>query len=314
MPYDSIIDRDGAEALIPEQVVNQIFKESSEQSTFMRLARRLPNMARSQLRLPVLSALPTAYWVNPSDTGLKQTSSAEWENKFINAEELAVILPIPERVIEDADYDIEAEVTPLISEAIGKAVDEAAMFGTNAPASFPTDLVAAAVAAGQSVTLGTGADLYEDLLGENGVISLLEADGYIATGHVAAMSMRGKLRGVRSSEGELIFQSSMQGSGNYQLDGAPILFPRNGAFDSSKALLIAGQWDKLVYSVRSDIRTKLLDQAVIQGPDGSIIYNLAQQDMVALRVTFVMGWQVPNPVNRLNANSATRYPISILKA
>jgi hypothetical protein len=37
-----------------------------------------------------------------------------------------------------------------------------------------------------------------------------------------------------------------------------------------------------------------------------------QQDMVALRATLRIGWQVPNPINRLNEVEATRYPFAAL--
>ena len=42
---------------------------------------------------------------------------------------------------------------------------------------------------------------------------------------------------------------------------------------------------QLVYSIRQDITVKILDQGVIQDPETKdIVYNLAQQDMIALRV------------------------------
>jgi hypothetical protein len=44
----------------------------------------------------------------------------------------------------------------------------------------------------------------------------------------------------------------------------------------------------------------------------AIIHNLAQDDMVALRVTFRMGWQLPNPLNRVQAVEADRYPFAAL--
>lgn len=35
--------------------------------------------------------------------------------------------------------------------------------------------------------------------------------------------------------------------------------------------------------------------------------------MVALRVFFRAGWQIANPVNRVNSNNETRYPFAVLK-
>jgi HK97 family phage major capsid protein len=309
--YNELIDRSGAEALIPEDASRDIIQGLPQYSSIMQLATKAPNMPRNQRRIPVLSALPTAYFVN-GDTGLKQTTKMMWANKFLDAEELAVIVPIPEAVLDDADYDIWAEVKPRIMEAFGVAFDRAVLFGENAPASWPQDLLTAASNAGNVVTLGTGADLYEDLLGENGVISLVEKDGYMATGHIAGLSMRGKLRSLRDSNGQPLFVSSIQGSTQYLLDGAPIYFPLNGSIDESKALLFTGDFKQIIYAIRQDITYKILDQAVIQDASGNIIYNLAQQDMVALRAVMRIAWQVPNPINRVNS-SDSRYPIAVLK-
>ncbi|NLV74050.1 MAG: hypothetical protein GXY52_05140, partial [Chloroflexi bacterium] len=40
-------------------------------------------------------ALPTAYFVD-GETGLKQTTKVEWANVMLSAEELAVIVPVPQ--------------------------------------------------------------------------------------------------------------------------------------------------------------------------------------------------------------------------
>lgn len=269
-------------------------------------------MPRNQRRIPVLSTLPVAYFVN-GDTGLKQTSKQAWENKFFDAEELAVIIPIPEAVLDDVDYDIWGEVKPRIMEAMGIAFDQAVYFGTNAPASWPLNILAAATAAGKVVTLGTGVDLYDDLLGEDGAISLVEKTGYMAKGHVAAMSMRGKYRGLRDADGQPLFKNGMQGQTQYVLDGAPIMFPENGAMDPTQALQFSGDFSQIVYAMRQDLTYKILTEAVIQDNTGAIIYNLAQQDMVALRAVMRLAWQVPNPINRLEPDKTKRYPIAVLK-
>lgn len=311
MPFNSVITRGDAEALIPVEVSNEIVQAVPQTSAVMRLGRRLPNMSGKQKRLPVMSALAMAYFVS-GDTGLKQTSKAAWENRFIDAEELAVIVPIPESVLEDAQYDIWAEIKPTIVEAFGQAFDQAVLFGTNKPGTWPTALLAGAVAAGHGVTLGANGDLYADLLGEVGALSKVEQDGYSVTGHVAALTMRSRLRGLRDTTGQPIFVRTMQASTAYDLDGAPIEFPTNGCMDAAQALMFSGDWKQLVYAIRQDITYKILDQAVIQDSSGAIVYNLAQQDMVALRAVMRLGWQLPNPINRVNENSATRYPFSVL--
>lgn len=309
--YNKSIDRSGAQALMPEDVSKEIIQGVAQYSSVMTLGTRAPNMPRKQRRVPVLSTLPMAYFVN-GDTGLKQTTEQAWENKYFEAEELAVIVPIPEAVLDDADYDIWGEIKPRIMEAFGVVFDQAVFFGINAPASWPKDIVSAATDAGNVVTVGTGVDLYDDLLGENGVISLVEQDGFMARGHVAHMSMRGKYRGLRDANGQPLFKTSMQSSTQYELDGAPVYFPENGSMLADQALQISGDFRQLVYAMRQDMTYKILDQAVIQDSTGKIVYNLAQQDMVALRAVMRIAWQVPNPINRLNTDKDTRYPFAVL--
>jgi HK97 family phage major capsid protein len=276
-----------------------------------------------------MSALATAYFVS-GDTGLKQTTELNWENKYVHAEELAAIVPIPEAVLDDSAYDIWGEVKPSLEEAFGVAIVGAVLYGTNIPANWTTDLgsagiLAGATAATQTVDLSVqeaaGDDLYDVLLGENGVIALIEADGFMHTGHLSHTTMRGKLRGLRekvwdgvaaSPIGPPIFTRSMQDASRYELDGSPIYFPTDGSIDGTASLLVTGDWNQLVYSMRQDISYKILDQAVIQDAAGNIIYNLAQQDMVALRAVMRLGFALPNPIKRMNTNAATRYPFAVL--
>lgn len=107
----AIVDRQAAEALIQEQLINTIQQDAPKQSVFMGLARKLPNMTSKQTRMPVLDMLPMAYWVN-GDNGFKQTSEQAWDNVYLTAEELAVIVPIPEAVVDDASFDILGEIQP----------------------------------------------------------------------------------------------------------------------------------------------------------------------------------------------------------
>ena len=90
MPVN-ITNRQDAEALIREQVVSTIFQDAPKQSVFMGMARKLPNMTSKQTRIRVLDFLPTAYWVN-GDTGMKQTTRQAWDNVYLTAGELAVIV------------------------------------------------------------------------------------------------------------------------------------------------------------------------------------------------------------------------------
>jgi HK97 family phage major capsid protein len=314
MPYNNVMSRTDVGALIPEEVSNDFLNNyAPAQSAVMQLFRRVP-VGRAQVRFPVLSALPIAYWVT-GDTGLKQTTEVNWANKFLNIEEVAVIMPVPEAVMQDVDQNIWDTSMPLLTEAFGRVVDTAVFFGTNAPASFPTNVLTAAAAAGNSVTEGTVAASGGFFGDVDNAIALIEADGFEPTGYVAATSAKAAFRKARTTTGERLDEGRLSGDLR-QLDGSPIVYPMRGLFPTGAGTgvrLFAGDWTQFVLGVRQDISMKILDQAVIQDNTGAIVYNLAQQDMQAIRLTFRLGWQVSNVINQDQPVDANRYPVAALR-
>lgn len=313
----NVIDRNSLSGLIPEETAREIMQGAIAESAVLRMGRRLPNMGSKVLSMNVLDALPTAYFVNGEVTGdaashdaFKQTTKMQWTNKKIYAEEIAVIVPIPEAVLDDANYDIWAEVQPRLREAFGKKIDAAILFSTDKPTTWREGIVPSATAAGNAVA--ATADVYADIMGENGLIAKVEEDGYIPNGVMGAVKLRAKLRNVRDDNGGLIFKTDMQGATRYALDGMDTYFPNNGAFDPTQALAIVGDFDQLVYSIRQDISFKIFTEGVIQNPaTGAIEYNLMQNDMVALRAVMRLGWEVANPVNAFNADNENAFPFAV---
>jgi hypothetical protein len=55
-------------------------------------------------------------------------------------------------------------------------------------------------------------------------------------------------------------------------------------------------------------------EGIIQDAGGNIVYNLMQQRMAAIMVVMRLGFALPNPINRVNTDSATRYPFAYLEA
>ena len=311
MPANSIINRTDLSGLIPEPVTREIIQGVTEGSAVLRMGRKLPNMTSKTQTMNVLDMLPMAYWVD-GDTGYKQTTKMAWDKKKIYAEELAVIVPIPEAVLDDSDYDIWGEVKPRLVDAMGQKIDDAILFGVNKPQTWRADILTTATSAGNVVTVG--ADLYQDILGENGVFAKVEADGFDVSGIMAAVGMKAKLRGLVDTTKQPIFKNigGMQNESRYVLEGAPMDFPKNGAFDPTKALMIAGDFNQLVYSIRQDVTYKILTEATIVDPETKeVIYSLAQQDMVALRAVMRLGWEIPNPINYMQQTEANRCPFAV---
>lgn len=310
------IDRSALSGLIPEPVTREIMQGAIAESAVLRMGRRLANMSSKTQTINVLDALPSAYFVNgeATDSGAgdawKQTTKMAWDKKKIYAEEIAVIVPIPEAVLDDSDYDIWGEVRPRLTEAFGKVIDAAILFGTNKPSTWRNGVVPSAIAAGNGVPVGTS--VFDDIMGENGLIAKVELDGFNPNGVMSAIQMRGKLRGLKDTTGQPIFKSDMQGATRYGLDGMDMYFPMNGAFDPTQAQMIVGDWSQLVYAIRQDMTFKIFTEGVIQDPTTkAITYNLMQNDMVALRAVMRLGWEIANPINAYNADITNPFPFSV---
>jgi HK97 family phage major capsid protein len=315
VPYNNIVSRTDASALIPEEVASEVIDRATGESAVLELFRRVP-VGRAQVRMPILSALPIAYWVN-GDTGIKQTTEVNWTNKFLNIEEIATIMPVPDNVVDDAEQDIWDEATPYLVEALGRTLDAAVFFGTDAPASFPTNIRAAATAAGNEVTesaAATAGGFFGDL---DALIGAVEGDGYDVNGFVAARSARARFRTARNADGDRLDRDRIMGN-LAELDGARIVYPMRGQFPSGGAAgtnvrMFAGDWTQFVVGVRKDVTMDVFREGVIQDNTGAIVYNLMQQDMTAIRVTFRVGWQVANPINFDQQVEANRYPAAVLE-
>lgn len=307
----NLISRSDLSGLIPEPVSREIIQGVAQGSAVLAMGRRLPNMTSKTQTLNVLDSLPIAYFVN-GDTGAKKTTKQAWDKKVITAEEIAVIVPIPEAALADANYDIWAEVKPRLVEAFGKVIDAAVLFGTNKPTSWRDGLVPSAIDAGNYVVYdSTTPTIFQDIMGEDGLIAKVEESGFLPTAVMAAVQMRAKLRGLEDSVGRPIFRSDLQGSTQYALDGMPLSFPMNGAFDPTEALMVVGDFSELTYAIRQDMTYKLCTEGIIQNTDGSIAYNLLQQDMVALRAVMRLGWEIPNPINAFNSELESYFPFSV---
>lgn len=321
----------GVSPLIPEDVAKEIVKGATEKSAALSMFKHR-SMITAQQRMPVLATKPTAYFVS-GETGLKQTTTQQWKNKFLDAEEIAVIVPIPEKVLDDArsggGYDLWAEMRPELEEAIAVCLDEAIFFGINKPSSWPTDIGSRAVTVGNVVVQGAGVDLADDL---NSVMGAVEADGFDVNGWWIKNTLKASIRGLRTADREFVFMANMPGLENTvykgSIFGEKAVASKSGVFEdastlasgnTAKIVAIAGDWSQGLIGIRQDLTWKMLDQAVLMDGNGVVTYNLAQQDMVAMRVVARYAWQVPNPINRLNTAEGTtptsgdRFPFAVLR-
>lgn len=299
----ALISHSDVEPLIPEGEVKEIFKAVEAKSLALSLLTKLPNMSSNRTRIKVSDTLPVVYW-QAQPTSFKKTTSQAWKNKYIYAEELAVIVPIAEADVDDAEFDIWGEVRPKLVEAIANRIDKAIFFGTgeDKPDNFPEGIFYQAFAKGFVREKGNSETIYNAI---SETMGLVEESGYGVNGLLSGPGIKKVFRGMTDTTGQLI-------TGD-EISALPRAIIENGAWNPNKAVAIVGDFKQAVYAIRQDVTYKLLTEGVIQDPsDNSIIYNLGQQDMVALRVTFRMGWQLPNPVNRLAENEEARLPFAVV--
>lgn len=294
--------------LVPEPLAEDIIQELPTQSAVLSMARKVPMSTRTQ-RLPVLDVLPMAYWVS-GDSGLKQTAMMAWKNVSLIVEELAAIVPIPDAYLSDTNIPLWDEVRPRMVEAIAKAVDGAALFGTNKPSTWPAAIVPAAIAAGNVIPANNN-DLPSSIADLAERVSL---DGYTnIDGWLIRPGFKWRLLRVRASgSGEPIYVPDLQNSKGGSLYGYPLEEVRNGAWDPTVADLLLGDWSMAVVGTRQDITFKMFDQGVINDDSGAVIWNSMQQDGQAMRVVMRMAFATANPVTTLNSTSGTRYPFGVL--
>jgi HK97 family phage major capsid protein len=303
--YDNIISRTDAGALLPAEAASEVIKAATAESAALTLCRRA-QLSTKVYSQPVLAALPVAYWVS-GDTGLKQTTEAAWQGVDLTAEEIACIVPIPEAVLDDSSFDVWGELRDPLAEAVAQVLDAAVFGGINKPASWPQAIVPAALAAGNGVELGTSTPAQGGVVGDiDSAFDVVEADGHTVTGIAAVAAMKGLLRKARDPNGQRLVDPASP-----TLEGVPLSYLLPGTVPATTRAIV-GDFSLAIVGVRQDIAYKVLDQAVLSDDTGKVIFNLAQQDMVALRVTARYAYATANPATR-TAAVAPSYPFAVLQ-
>lgn len=303
--YNGVIARENVP--VSEQVINQILQDAPKDSVAMTRFRRVP-MSKNKTRQPVLSSLPMAYWVN-GDTGLKQTTTMGWKNVYMTAEELAVLVPVPNALVDDSDIPLWSEIQPRISESIGVQIDKATLFGVDKPSTWPADVVSAATAAGNVVVEGTGKDFGVDVTKLAGMVV---KEGFAIDGFASEPGLNWELIGLRDANGQPVYHTPITEGQPSTLYGYGLNEVLNGAWDSTKAKLIGADWSSFALGIRQDLTFDLFDQMIINDDNGKVIFNSAQQDSKVLRAVIRVGFAVANPLTRLQGDEAKRYPAGVI--
>lgn len=304
-----MVNSTNVEALLATQNSTEIVQAAARTSIALSGFTR-EVMSTKKTRTPLVSILPTAGWESGelgSDSRKKTVSDWGVEPKYLVAQPLATIIPIPEEVLEDSTFDIWGAIKPGLATVFGKLIDQAVLFGVNKPAAWTDDaIVPAAIKAGNVVD--SGRDLADRI---NQAFAYVEEDGYDVSGVAGKRSLRSALRGMRDDNGAPIFTSEVATNPGTiaSVFNAPFYPVSNGAWDAEQAECLVGDFSTVHIGVRQDMAFKVLDQATLVA--GGKTIHLGQEDAVALRVTFRVAYAVFDPAN---PESADGYPFAIVKA
>lgn len=272
------ISRTDIESLIQEEYSKILLNSATSSSTALSAFETVSMGAKVQ-NMPALATRPTAKFVGSTGVDRKKpTTKFTFENKTLNAEEIAAIIVLNEEDLEDANDDLLARAAALGGEAIGRTLDQAVLFGTDKPTAWASPaLLASATAAGLVYQVGAGAD---DLVG-----SIFQAAGGVDNsganpdGFLARKGFKYRLANLRDTTNAPIYIPSLSTAPGAvdSVAGLDAYWNSNGAWDRDSALGFVVDTKSVLIGVRTDISVKFLDQATVDG------VNLAENDQVALR-------------------------------
>lgn len=324
--YTSKVTRSAFNEL-PVDVQRDVIQSVVEESAVLRLAQR-KLMPSHSITMPALATFPDAYWLNGAtraaeDVKEKQTTTMTWSGVDLTAAEIAVMVPISDALVQDELFNILGELKPRIAESIGVAIDNAALWGDNKPTLWSgganVGIYDLAVTAGNVVTPATTVegDSTPDLGQQFGYAAqLLAEDGFDPSGFAVRAGLKWRLRNLRDSVGQQIYQGATTGFAGPQpaaLFGEELYEVKNGAWDNARAVGILGDWSNAMVGIRQEMTFSIHRDGVIHDPaTGLVTYNAVEQDGFILRCAMRVAFATTNPVTRLNTNSSTRSPWAVV--
>jgi HK97 family phage major capsid protein len=289
--------------VIPPEFSTQIIEEAVQASAVLSIANLMP-MGTTITELPIPKTLPTAGFVSVG--GRKPWTDIALQAQSVVAEEIAAITAIPDQYLEDASINLWGWVRPRIAEAIALAFDNAVLWGSGAPATYPVgglNAVAAPTAA--------GTDALDTV---NLAMEAVEAQGLPVNGHAADLVVRGVLRGVRANTGELLLGTQQAGQQEIPtLYGVPISYASFGLTGGTHADFFTGDFRNLIIGVRQDIRYALDPSAVVADATGKVLISGFQDNQTPLKVWARFGCAIIKPVTTRVPAGANPFAKAALK-
>lgn len=283
------------------------------QAEVLRIAEKQFGLARRDMRylpfggpgnsrtIPVLGSTVSVYWTE--EKGKKKGTQPGFGLVTQTLKKLAAIVPFTEEILEDSAINLTALVAELFAEAIAKEEDLQFFAGTGSPwTGLLNNTSVPSINSTGDATQFTADDLL-DLIDQVPTGALAGAKFYMSR---TARSVTRKLKG---SDGHYILQNPGAGLPptiwDYPVEVSDA-FPAVADVSTGEAFIIFGNLKlAAVFGDKQQMRVKLLEEATITDSDDEEVLNLAEQDMVALRIVERVGYvaALPTAIARLKASA-----------
>ncbi len=260
--------------LVDAPLSREIFKNIQNKSIIIPSLRKI-RMASATLTIPGIDEEPIANWVS-TEGATKDIDTESIKQLVLTAEELAIVVPVTEIMLEDSITDVIAMIREEIEDTFVEVLEQSYL-GYFATTPFAIT-ISNAVPAANIIAFGTGADLVVDI---SQALSRLEVNGFMDNIEFKTHPIvRGLLRDLRGTDGHPLFQPG-NATAPDTFFGHPISYSRNFQQTGSPAAyeLIVGRWDWVIEGVRNELKIKVFDAGIVGN------HNLIMQDKIAVRAT-----------------------------
>lgn len=285
---------------IPPEFSTQIIQEAIQASAVLTLGNRVP-MGTKITQMPVPKVFPKAAFTSGGGAR-KPFTDLKVGVETMTAEELAAVVAIPDEYIEDSAINLWNFTRPLLAQALALALDQAVLWGIDAPATYPPGGVAAA-----ALEAPEGSDVVETI---NQAMGQVETQGLAVTGHAADLAVKASLRGVRDGSNALLLgPNQASGDATGTLYGLPISWQ---SFIGDTFDFITGAWQYLIIGVRQDIRFDINPAGVIADDSGAVIVSGWQDNTTPLKVWARFAVALVKPVTPREPDGAVPFSVAEL--
>ena len=267
-------------------------------------------------RIPALGSSVSVTWTD--EAGVKQSTAPDFSIVTQTLKKLAAIVPMTEEILEDSSIDLVALVGQLFAEAVAKEEDVQFFNGTGSPWTGILrngNVNVVNIASSDPATISA-----DDLLA---MIDATPSGALAGAKFYMNRTVFSKIRKLRSggsttNDGPYIVEgptgTTPTSIWSYPVelsDAFPTLSASSGA---SRPIVLFGNLKlAAIFGDKQQLRVKLLDQATVNNVANNGTINLAQQDMVAVRIVERVGYvlALPSAVTVLKTTGSSSVSASV---